>query len=58
MLIIYSFHSMINSLKNLFLCSTALNQKAFEKIYVYEITKPIEKFGWNVASIVLDKVYI
>jgi hypothetical protein len=39
-------------------CSTALNQKAFEKIYVYEITKPTEKFGWNVASIVLDKVYI
>ena len=39
-------------------CSTALNQKAFEKIYVYKITKPIEKFGWNVASIVFDKVYI
>jgi hypothetical protein len=29
-----------------------------KKIYVYEITKPVEKFGWNVASIVLDKVYI
>jgi hypothetical protein len=26
--------------------------------HIYEITKPIEKFGWNVASIVLDKVYI
>ena len=39
-------------------CSTALNQKTFEKIYIYEITKPVEKFGWNVASIVLDKVYI
>ena len=29
-----------------------------KKIYVYEITKPAEQFGWNVASIDLDKVYI